>query len=68
MGYKMAQPDNPILKPVEHPSTYTELFSAPHLNMRHLGKAHNMKYRDQNEQVNKKYGLSRDMKISENYH
>lgn len=45
----MGQPDNPILKPIEHPSMYTQLFSVPHLNMTHLEKAVNMKYRDQNK-------------------
>ena len=43
----MAQTENHMLKFMEHPSMYTELFSVPHLNMSYLGKATNTKCKNQ---------------------
>ena len=36
-----------MLKFMEHPPMYTELFSVPHLNMNYLAKATNTKGKDQ---------------------
>ena len=43
----MAQSENHMLKFMEHPPMYTELFSVPHLNMNYLAKATNTKGKDQ---------------------
>lgn len=37
LGYEMAQPDDPILDPMDSP-LYTELFGVLHLNMRYSKK------------------------------
>ena len=47
LGNEMAQTENHMLKFMEHPPMYTELFSVPHLNMNYLAKATNMKGKDQ---------------------